>query len=311
MPSREEWWRDAVVYQIYPRSFQDSDGDGLGDIPGVTSRLDHLEWLGADAVWLSPFYPSPGADLGYDVADFTGVDSRLGTPADVDELIEAAHARGLRVLLDLVPSHTSIEHPWFREHPTRYVWAEGGPPNNWRASFGGPAWTRDDETGRWYLHSFYPEQPDLDWRNPEVRTAMREVVRFWLDRGADGFRVDAADRLVKDAELRDDPPASEPFPLPLPAEYGALEHIHSVDDPDIGIALGALREAAGDALLIGEVYLPTARLAPLPRPSRPRLRLRVPARATRRGAARGRDRGGDGARALPPGCSPTMTSPGS
>src|SRR4051812_48301039 len=190
MARREEWWRDAVIYQIYPRSFQDSDGDGLGDIPGVTARLDHLDWLGVDAIWLSPFYPSPGADLGYDVVDFTGVDPRLGTLAQVDELIEAAHARGLRVLLDLVPSHTSIEHPWFREHPERYVWADGGPPNNWRASFGGPAWARDEVTGRWYLHSFYPEQPDLDWRNPDVRTAMGEVVRFWLDRGADGFRVD-------------------------------------------------------------------------------------------------------------------------
>jgi glycosidase len=165
--------------------------------------------------------------------------------------------------MDLVPSHTSIEHPWFREHPERYVWAEGdAPPNNWVASFGGPAWELDERTGRWFLHSFFPEQPDLDWRNPEVVRAMREVVRFWLARGADGYRVDAVDRLLKDPELRDDPPASEPFVLPLAEEYARLEHLYSVNAPDIGSALAALREAAGDALLVGEVYLPTAGLAP-------------------------------------------------
>ena len=255
------WWRDAVVYQVYPRSFQDSDGDGLGDLRGVTSRLGHLERLGVDALWLSPFYPSPDADLGYDVADFTAVDPRLGSLADFDELVAEAHGRELRVVLDLVPSHTSIEHPWFRAHPERYIWSDGGPANNWLAAFGGPAWSRDERTGRWYLHSFYPEQPDLDWRNPEVRQAMGDVIRFWVRRGVDGFRVDAVDRLVKDARLRDDPPAETPFGLPLPEEYGGLDHVHSIDNPEIGIALEALRAAAGDALLIGEVYLPSARLS--------------------------------------------------
>jgi alpha-glucosidase len=257
------WWQDAVVYQIYPRSFQDSDGDGVGDLRGVIARLDHLSDLGVDALWLSPIYPSPLADFGYDVSDFTSVDPVFGTLADLDELIAAAHARELRVLLDLVPCHTSIEHPWFREHPERYVWAEGDrPPNNWRATFGGPAWSRDPRSGRFYLHSFYPEQPDLDWRNPEVATAMQDVIRFWVDRGVDGFRLDALDRLMKDPLLRDDPPATGPPPLPLLPEYAELEHVHSRNAPDTGEALAALREAAGDALLVGEVYLPSAGVAP-------------------------------------------------
>ena len=259
----DPWWANAVIYQIYPRSFQDSDGDGIGDLQGVISRLDHLTWLGVDALWLSPTYPSPLADMGYDVADHTGVAHEYGTLADLDELISGAHDRGIRVLLDLVPSHTSIEHPWFRLHPDWYVWADGNhPPNNWVAAFGGPAWSRDERTGRWYLHSFYPEQPDLDWRHPGVRAAFGEVVRFWTARGVDGFRVDAIDRVMKDSDLRDDPPATEPFGLPLPEEYAALDHVHSVNDPEIGLALAALREAAGDALLVGEVYLPTAGLGP-------------------------------------------------
>ena len=256
------WWANAVVYQIYPRSFQDSDGDGIGDLRGVISRLDHLAWLGVDALWLSPINPSPLADLGYDVADYTGVAPEYGTLADLDELIARAHDLGLRVLLDLVPSHTSIEHPWFRVHPDWYIWSDEGPPNNWVASFGGPAWSRDERTGRWYLHSFYPEQPDLNWRHPGVRAAFGEVVRFWTARGVDGFRLDAIDRVVKDEALRDDPPADEKFGLPLPEEYASLDHIHSTNDPGVGLALAALREAAGDALLVGEVYLPTAGLEP-------------------------------------------------
>jgi alpha-glucosidase len=257
-----DWWRDAVVYQVYPRSFQDSDDDGVGDLRGVVARLDHLAWLGADAVWLSPFYPSPGADCGYDISDFTGVDPELGTLADADELIAAAHRRGLRVLLDLVPSHTSIEHPWFREHPERYVWADGGPPNNWVAAFGGPAWTRDERTGRWYLHSFYPEQPDLDWRRADVRKAIGDVIRFWRGRGVDGFRVDAVQALAKDPELRDDPPATAPFALPLPDELTHLDLAHSRagHGPGMREALDSIRAAAGDAYLVGEVYLPTAQL---------------------------------------------------
>jgi alpha-glucosidase len=257
------WWQDAVVYQVYPRSFQDSDGDGIGDLPGIASRLDHIASLGADAVWISPVYPSPMADFGYDVADFTGVDPAYGNLADLDALIAAAHERDLRFLMDLVPCHTSIEHPWFREHPDRYVWSPvDGPPNNWVSSFGGPAWSRDPRTGGWYLHSFYPEQPDLDWRNPDTVEAMQDVIRFWLDRGVDGFRVDAIDRLLKDPQLRDDPLATEPYALPLDEEHGRLRHDHSRNAPDIGTALAAIREAAGDAFLAGEVYLPTAELGP-------------------------------------------------
>ncbi len=253
------WWQEAVVYQIYPRSFQDSNGDGIGDLAGITSRIDHLEYLGVDALWLSPIYPSPLADMGYDVSDYTDVHPDLGTLADFDELVAASHARNLRVLLDLIPCHTSIEHPWFREHPDWYIWADGDePPNNWKAAFCGPAWTRDEETGRWYLHSFYPEQPDLDWRNPEVVAAVQGVVRFWLDRGVDGFRLDAINQLVKDAELRDDPPATGTFPLPLRPEAATLEHVYSGNRPEATQALAALRAAAGDAFLVGEVYLGTS-----------------------------------------------------
>jgi alpha-glucosidase len=253
------WWQDAVVYQIYPRSFQDSDGDGVGDLRGILERLDYLVYLGVDAFWLSPIYPSPLADFGYDVSDYTAVDPRLGTLDDFDALVEAAHERGLRVLLDLIPCHTSIEHPWFREHPDRYIWSPvDGPPNNWLAAFGGGAWSRDEVSGRWYLHTFYPEQPDLDWRNPEVVIAMQEVVRFWLARGVDGFRLDAVNVIVKDAELRDDPPASGDFPLPLVGENAELDHVYSGNRPEAIDALRALREAAGDAFLVGEVYLPTS-----------------------------------------------------
>jgi alpha-glucosidase len=256
------WWRDAVVYQIYPRSFQDSDGDGVGDLRGIAQRLDHLSYLGADALWLSPIYPSPLADFGYDVSDYCDVDPAFGTLDDLAELVREAHARGLRLLLDLVPSHTSIEHPWFREHPDWYIWSPvDGPPNNWASAFGGPAWSRDERSGRWYLHTFYPEQPDLDWRNPEVVAAMQGVLRFWLERGVDGFRVDAVNVMVKDDELRDDPPASGGFPLPLTGESAGLDHLYSGNRPEVADALAALREAAGDALLVGEVFLGTAEYA--------------------------------------------------
>jgi alpha-glucosidase len=257
-------WRGGVVYQIYPRSFQDSDGDGVGDLRGIESRLDHLVELGVDALWLSPVYPSPLADFGYDVSDYTDIDPTFGSLADFDALVEASHLRGLRLLMDLVPCHTSIEHPWFREHPDWYIWADSGdrPPNNWTAAFGGPAWTRDERSGRWYLHSFYPEQPDLDWRNPEVVRAMQDVVRFWIERGVDGFRLDAIDRLMKDPALRDDPPASEPFGLPLLEHEIGRDLRHSRNAPGIERALAALREAAGDALLVGEIYLPATKHAP-------------------------------------------------
>ncbi len=254
------WWESAVVYEVYPRSFQDSDGDGVGDLAGIESRLPYLEWLGVDAIWIAPIYVSPLADFGYDVADHAAIAPEYGSPADFDSLIAAAHRRGIRVLLDLVVSHTSIEHPWFRAHPDRYIWADGpDPPNGWVASFGGSAWSTDELNGRLYLHSFYPEQPDLNWRNPEVRDAIAEVIRFWTGRGVDGFRVDAADRFVKDARLRDDPPSANPFPLPVHPSQQDLDLVHSRDAPDIDVALAALREAAGELPLIGEVYLPADR----------------------------------------------------
>jgi len=255
------WLRDAAVYQIYVRSFQDSNGDGVGDLRGVLRRLDHIAGLGADAVWLSPIYPSPNADYGYDVSDFTAVDPQFGTLADFDRVVAAAHQLGLRVLLDFVPCHTSIEHPWFRQHPEYYSWADA-PPNNWIATFGGSAWQQDPATGRYYLHSFFPEQADLNWRNPDVRSVMGEALQFWLERGVDGFRLDALDRLLKDSQLRDDPQAVGPPPLPLHPEHATLSHVHSINAPDVGSALRAIRAAVGDAALIGEVYLPASELGP-------------------------------------------------
>jgi len=213
------WWQTGVVYQIYPRSFQDSNGDGVGDLPGITARLDHLASLGVDAIWVSPFYPSPMKDFGYDVSDYTDVDPLFGTLGDFDRLLAAAHERGLAVIVDWVPNHTSDQHPWFlasragRDDPKRdwYLWRDakpdGSPPNNWLSSFGGSAWTWDPRTRQYYLHSFLKEQPDLNWRNPEVRRAMLGTLEFWLERGVDGFRIDVAHAVMKDPDLRDNPPA--------------------------------------------------------------------------------------------------------
>jgi alpha-glucosidase len=215
----QQWWRDAVLYQIYPRSFADSDGDGVGDLPGITARLGHIADLGADGIWLSPFYASPWADGGYDVSDFRAVDPRLGTLEDFDAMVAAAHGLGLRVMVDIVPNHTSEEHPWFRDalaagpgSPERdlYVFRDGRgedgglPPTNWRSTFGGPAWTRVED-GQWYLHLFAREQPDLNWDEPRVREEFRGILRFWSGRGVDGFRIDVAYALVKDLRepLRD------------------------------------------------------------------------------------------------------------
>jgi len=212
------WWQSAVVYQIYPRSFADASGDGVGDLRGIAERLEHLAWLGVDALWLSPFYRSPMRDFGYDIADHTDVDPLFGDLADAQALIDRAHALGLKVLVDFVPNHTSSDHPWFRsarasrEDPRRdwYVWADpapdGGPPNNWVSAWGGPAWTLDEATGQYYLHIFIPEMPDLNWRNPAVREAMFGVARTWLERGVDGFRIDVALYVAKDPDLRDNPP---------------------------------------------------------------------------------------------------------
>jgi len=216
----EQWWVGEVLYQIYPRSYQDSDGDGVGDLPGITARLDHLEWLGIRAIWLSPITVSPNADFGYDVADYYDVDPSLGTMADLDALVAAAAARGIGVLMDLVPNHTSDEHPWFvasqssvdDPHRDWYVWADpgddGGPPNNWVSTFGGSAWTLDEASGQYYLHNFLDGQPDLNWWNDEVRDEIDRVLRFWFDRGISGFRIDVAHMVIKDRELRDNPDAT-------------------------------------------------------------------------------------------------------
>jgi glycosidase len=237
---RLPWWQTGVVYQVYPRSFQDSNGDGVGDLPGITARLDHLVSLGVDALWISPFYPSPMKDFGYDVADYCGVDPLFGALDDFDRLLAAAHGRGLKVIVDWVPNHSSDQHPWFqasrrsRTDPHRdwYVWRDpapgGGPPNNWAATFGGPAWTFDPATRQYYLHLFLPEQPDLNWRNPELRRAMLDTLRFWLDRGVDGFRIDVAHRILKDPALRDNPPnpgTARGFHKSLGA-YDAQLHVH-------------------------------------------------------------------------------------
>ncbi|RKR03327.1 alpha-glucosidase [Kushneria sinocarnis] len=216
--TQQPWWRSAVIYQIYPRSFMDGNGDGVGDLPGIVERLPYLAQLGVDAIWLSPFYRSPQADAGYDVADYHDVDPLFGTLADFDAMLKQAHLLDLRVIVDLVPNHTSDEHAWFRAalaspegspERARYIFREGQgahgelPPNNWQSVFGGPAWTRVPGERQWYLHLFDSKQPDLDWRNPEVRDAFDDILRFWLDRGVDGFRVDVAHGLIKQPELPD------------------------------------------------------------------------------------------------------------
>ncbi|MBW0002659.1 MAG: DUF3459 domain-containing protein [Hyphomicrobiales bacterium] len=278
MPSRDAgdnfWWRHGVIYQIYPRSFQDSNADGIGDLQGILRRLDHLVSLRIDAIWISPIYASPMADFGYDVSDHRAIDPIFGTMEDFDRLLEEAHRKGLKVILDYVPNHTSDLHPWFiesrasRHNPKRdwYVWrdarADGGPPNNWTSEFGGPAWTFDESTGQFYFHAYLPEQPDLNWRNPEVVAAMLDVLRFWFDRGVDGFRVDAIHHLFEDEQLRDDPVNPDWHDGLPPARQ--LLRIHSMDQPEVhgAIALmrGAAKSYADERLLIGEAYLPIERL---------------------------------------------------
>ncbi len=255
------WWQAGVVYQIYPRSFADTDGDGIGDLPGVRAHLEHLAWLGVDALWLSPFYRSPMADFGYDVSDHCAVDPLFGTLDDLDDLVEDAHELGLKVIVDWVPNHTSDRHPWFlasrstRDDPKRnwYIWrppaADGGPPNNWVAAFADqPAWTLDEATGEYYLHCFLPEQPDLDWSNPEVVAAMHDVARFWLDRGVDGFRLDVVHLIGKDPDLADDP--AELLPIP---------HVALNDRPETHPLLRGIRTLLdgypGERMMVGEVYL--------------------------------------------------------
>ena len=271
------WWQTGVVYHVYPRSFQDTDGDGVGDLDGIAARLDHLVWLGADAVWLGPFYPSPQADFGYDVADHCGVDPLFGDLAAFDRLVAAAHVRGLRVVVDWIPNHTSSRHPWFvesragRDSEKRgwYVWRDpapgGGPPNNWLSAFGGPAWTWDEATGQYYLHSFLPEQPDVDWRHPALCAAQFDVLRFWLDRGVDGFRIDVANHVLKDPALRDNPDHPAPSGGHKPtAPYDRQRHVHDRDQPgavDLYRDVRALVDGhprpggVGERVLLGETFL--------------------------------------------------------
>jgi alpha-glucosidase len=272
--SNRPWWQRAVVYQIYPRSFQDSNGDGVGDLNGITARADYLSWLGTGAVWISPFFPSPMADFGYDISDYCAIDPLFGTLADFDRMLAELHRRGIRVILDLVPNHTSIEHPWFKESRSSrdnskrdwYIWRDpkpdGGPPNNWLSQAGGTAWTFDPQTGQYYYHAFLKDQPDLDWRNPQVREAMHNVMRFWLDRGVDGFRVDVLWHLAKDPEFRDDPinpnyrESDPPFMRVLPKYSADQEEM-------IEIATGmrkVLEAYPGDRVLIGELSVPLERL---------------------------------------------------
>jgi alpha-glucosidase len=257
------WWRHGVIYQVYPRSFADADGDGVGDLRGIAGRLDHLAWLGVDAVWLSPIYRSPMKDFGYDISDHTAIDPQFGSLEDFDTLVAAAHDRGLKVLLDFVPNHTSDEHPWFAQSPDFYRWQDpapdGGPPNNWLSVFGGPAWTFDPERGQYYSHAYLREQPDLDWGKPAVREAMLDILRFWLDRGVDGFRVDALRQVLKDPSLRDNPPNPD-FGPGLP-EYDSLLPVRSADHEDLApVAAMAETIAEGGGVMVAELYLPVERL---------------------------------------------------
>jgi alpha-glucosidase len=268
-----DWWKSGIVYQVYPLSFQDGNGDGKGDLAGIRSRLDYLVWLGVDAIWISPIYPSPMADFGYDVADYCAIAPEFGSLGDFDALIAEAHDKGLRVILDYVPNHTSDQHPWFlesrssRASPRRdwYIWRDPGPngepPNNWLSNFGGSAWTFDSTSGQYYYHAFLPAQPDLNWRNPDVREAMYDVLRFWLERGVDGFRVDVLWHLMKDCELRDDPP--NPGYQPGDPSIRRVIHVHSADQPEVFEVIAEMRrvvDAYPGRLLIGEVYLPLERL---------------------------------------------------
>ena len=261
------WWQRGVVYQVYPRSFQDSDGNGTGDLRGILTRLDHLTWLGVDALWISPVYPSPMTDFGYDVSDYCNIDPLFGAMSDMDALIAATHQRGLKLILDYVPNHTSDQHPWFEQSRQNrsnakhdwYIWRDaapgGGPPNNWQSNFGGSGWTWDSARGQYYYHSFLPTQPDLDWRQPAVRAAMFDVLRFWLERGVDGFRVDVMWMMIKDDQFRDNPPD--------PNAPGRLLPLYTTDRPEVQDVVAAMRavlDPYGDRVLIGELYLPIDRL---------------------------------------------------
>jgi alpha-glucosidase len=262
-----EWWRGAVIYQIYPRSFADSNGDGVGDLPGITARLDHVASLGVDGIWLSPFFTSPMKDFGYDIADYRGVDPVFGTLADFDRLLECAHALGLKVLIDQVYAHSSDLHPWFQESRSSrdnfradwYVWADakpdGSPPNNWQSVFHGPSWTWDARRGQYYLHNFLAAQPDLNLHNRDVQDALIDVARFWLDRGVDGFRIDAINFAMHDPLLRDNPPVPDGLGRRT-RPFDFQQHLYNQSHADIPDFLGRLRRVAdgyGAVFTVAEV----------------------------------------------------------
>jgi len=262
-----DWWKRAVVYEVYPRSFQDSNGDGIGDLRGIVDRLDYLVALGVDALWVAPIYPSPMADFGYDVADYCGIDHIFGNMADFDLLLDETHRRGLRLILDFVPNHTSEQHPWFlesrssRDNAKRdwYLWRDQ--PNNWTSNFGGSAWEFDELTSQYYYHSFLKQQPDLNWRNPAVKAAMFDVLRFWLRKGVDGFRVDVMWMMIKDAEFRDNP-VNPGFHAGLPSNQRFLP-LYNTNQPEVHTIVAEMRgviDEFADRVLIGEIYLPLAQL---------------------------------------------------
>ncbi len=272
-PGSYLWWQEGLIYQVYPRSFMDGNGDGVGDLQGILSRLDYLQWLGVDAVWVSPIYPSPMADFGYDISDYTGVHPLFGTIQDFDRLLEEIHRRGMKLILDFVPNHTSDQHPWFlesrssRDNPKRdwYLWHDpapnGNPPNNWLSVFGGSGWEWDSTTGQYYYHAFLKEQPDLNWRNPEVQQAMLDAMRYWLDRGVDGFRVDVMWHMIKDAQWRNNPP--NPDYRPHLATYEQLLPVYSTDQPEVHQIVAMMRQVLdeyNERMMIGEIYLPINKL---------------------------------------------------
>ena len=272
MADAKLWWQRGIIYQVYPRSFQDTTGDGIGDLPGILQRLDYVRSLNVKCLWLSPINPSPMKDFGYDVADYSAVDPVYGTLEDFDRLLAATHARGLKLILDLVPNHTSDQHAWFlesrssRDNPKRdwYIWRDpapnGGPPNNWTSFFGGPAWTFDEATGQYYLHQFVREQPELNYRNPAVLDAMLSEMRFWLERGVDGFRVDVIWLMIKDAELRDEP--NDPNWDGVNPHF-RLQHIYTQDQPEVHEVIRRMRallDEYDDRMMVGEIYLPNKQL---------------------------------------------------